>query len=49
MVCNVSDRRQAVPVEGAPQAALLASAPGSAYADGVVELDGESVVVVELA
>ena len=49
VVCNVSDRRQAVPVEGAPQAALLASAPGSAYADGVVELDGESVVVVELA
>ena len=49
VVCNVSATRLAVPVEGLPQAALLASARGFVYADGVVELDSESVVVVELA
>ena len=49
VVCNVSDQRLAVPVEGAPQAALLASERGFVYAEGSVELDGESVVVVELA
>ena len=49
VVCNVSDQRLTVPVEGAPQAALLASERGFVYAEGSVELDGESVVVVELA
>ena len=49
VVCNVSASRLAVPVEGSPQAALLASVRGFVCADGVVELDAESVVVVELA
>ena len=49
VVCNVSDQRLTVPVEGAPRTALLASERGFVYAEGSVELDGESVVVVELA
>jgi len=49
VVCNVSDQRLQVPVEGAPLAALLSSERGFVYAEGSVELDGASVVVVELA
>ncbi len=48
VVCNLGTARWAVPVDGTPIEALAASAPGFTYASGVVELDGESVVVVRL-
>jgi maltooligosyltrehalose trehalohydrolase len=49
VVCNLSQERLTVPLEGTPQSVLLASEPGSASAEGKVELAGESVVVLELA
>jgi len=49
VVCNLATHRQTVPLDGAPRGVLLASSPGFVYSDGKVELDGESVVVVELA
>lgn len=49
VVANLSDRRLDVPVDGSPRAALLASSTGFVYRDGAVQLDGESVVIVELA
>lgn len=49
VVCNLDPARQPVPVDGTPRAALLASATGFVYRDREVELDGQSVVIVELA
>ncbi|MEX2291238.1 MAG: malto-oligosyltrehalose trehalohydrolase [Mycobacteriales bacterium] len=49
VVCNLSPVRATVPLEGTPQAALLASRRGFVYADGLAELEGESVLVLELA
>ena len=49
VVCNVSAERRAVPLDATPQAVLLASAAGVVCGHGQVELDGESVAVVELA
>ncbi len=49
VVCNLAGQRQTVPLDGAPLGVLLASRPGFVYSDGKVELDGESVLVVELA
>jgi maltooligosyltrehalose trehalohydrolase len=49
VVCNLAGHRQTVPLDGAPRGVLLSSTPGFVYSDGKVELDGESVVVVELA
>ncbi len=49
VVCNLARHRQSVPLDGAPRGVLLASSPGFVYSDGKVELDGESVLVVELA
>jgi len=46
---NLAAGRQPVPLDGTPKAVLLASAPGFVYRDGVIELDGESAAVVELA
>jgi maltooligosyltrehalose trehalohydrolase len=48
VAANLAAARQQVPLAGRPKAVLLASAPGFVYRDGVVELDGESVAVVEL-
>jgi hypothetical protein len=48
-VANLAGERQSVPVGGSPQAVLLTSERGFVYADGKVELEGESVTVVELA
>ena len=48
VVCNVTDARMTVPVTGTPTAVLLTSTSGFVYRDGVVELDGASVVIVEL-
>ena len=49
VVCNLATQRQTVPLDGAPLGVLLCSETGFAYSDGKVELDGESVVVIELA
>ena len=49
VVCNLSDERLSVPVDGSPRSALLASERGFVHRDGGIELAGESVVVVELA
>ncbi|MDP9241345.1 MAG: malto-oligosyltrehalose trehalohydrolase [Actinomycetota bacterium] len=49
VVCNLAGHRQTVPLDGAPRGVLLSSSPGFVYSDGKVELDGESVAVVELA
>jgi maltooligosyltrehalose trehalohydrolase len=46
---NLAAERQQVPLDGTPKAVLLASVPGFVYRHGVIELDGESVAVVELA
>ena len=48
VVCNLSTDRQAVPVGATPAGVLLASAPGFVFGGDVVELDGESVAVVDL-
>jgi len=49
VVANLAADRQQVPLDGTPKAVLLASAPGFVFRDGMIELDGESVAVVELA
>jgi maltooligosyltrehalose trehalohydrolase len=48
VAANLAADRQQVPLDGTPTAVLLASAPGFVYRDGLIELDGESVAVVEL-
>ena len=49
VACNLAGARQAVPLPAAPVGVLLASAPGFVYAADRVELDGESVAVLELS
>ncbi len=49
VVANLSTERLTVPVDGSPQAVLLASERGFTYAAGEVALAGESVLIVELA
>ncbi|MDQ6875268.1 MAG: malto-oligosyltrehalose trehalohydrolase [Actinomycetota bacterium] len=49
IVVNFADERQTVPLDGAPLGVLLASRPGFIYSDGKVDLDGQCVVIVELA
>ncbi len=49
VVCNLGRKRQAVPVPRQPLAALLSSEHGFVYAEGRVELEGESVLIVALA
>jgi maltooligosyltrehalose trehalohydrolase len=49
VACNLGVGRQAVPLDGAPVRVLLASAPGFVFRDGLIELDGDSVAVLELA
>jgi len=46
---NLGAERRALPLPGAPRDVLLASAPGFVFADGCVETDGETAVVLELA
>ncbi|GAC1325331.1 MAG: malto-oligosyltrehalose trehalohydrolase [Mycobacteriales bacterium] len=45
VVCNLAEQRQEVPVDGTPTEVLAASQPGFVYRSGVIELDGESVVI----
>jgi maltooligosyltrehalose trehalohydrolase len=49
VAANLAADRQQIPLDGTPLAMLLASTPGFVYRDGVIELDGESVAIVELA
>ncbi|MEN3356538.1 MAG: maltooligosyltrehalose trehalohydrolase [Mycobacteriales bacterium] len=46
---NLAANRQEIPLDGTPLSMLLASQPGFVYRSGVIELDGESVAIVELA
>jgi len=48
VACNLAPDRQALALTGTPSHVLLASTDGWAFADGRVETDGESVVVLEL-
>jgi maltooligosyltrehalose trehalohydrolase len=48
VACNLAAERQAVPLPSTPQTVLLASAHGFMFRDGVVEIDGESVAVLDL-
>jgi maltooligosyltrehalose trehalohydrolase len=49
VVCNLGAERLEVPVEGTPTSVVMASEGGFVYRSGVVELDPESTVIVELA
>ena len=46
---NLGAERQALPLDGPPLSVLLSSAPGFVYRDGRIELDPETLAVVELA
>jgi maltooligosyltrehalose trehalohydrolase len=46
VVCNLADTRQTVPVEGAPDSVLLASAPGFVFRAGELEVDPQSATIV---
>jgi maltooligosyltrehalose trehalohydrolase len=48
VACNLSAQRQAVPLPGTPDQVLLVSEPGFAFGGRAVQLDGESVAVLEL-
>jgi maltooligosyltrehalose trehalohydrolase len=48
VACNLGGERQAVPLPGTPDRVLLASAHGFVFKDGFVEIDGESVAVLDL-
>ncbi len=48
VVCNLAGDRQAVPVDGTPVDVLASSAPGFTFGPGTVELDAESVCVIQL-
>jgi maltooligosyltrehalose trehalohydrolase len=48
VACNLSSERQPVPLPGTPDGVLLASSHGFVFRDGVVEIDGESVAVLDL-
>ena len=48
VACNLGTDRQVLPLPGTPSAALLASSTGFVYSQGQVEIDGASVVVLEL-
>jgi maltooligosyltrehalose trehalohydrolase len=48
VACNLGPERQGVPLSGTPEGVLLASTHGFVFRDGLVELDGESVAVLDL-
>jgi maltooligosyltrehalose trehalohydrolase len=48
VACNLGRERQAVPLPGTPDGVLLASTSGFVFRDGFVEIDGESVAVLDL-
>jgi maltooligosyltrehalose trehalohydrolase len=46
---NLGPARQELPLDGTPMSVLLSSVPGFVYRDGGIQLEPESVAVVELA
>jgi maltooligosyltrehalose trehalohydrolase len=46
---NLAGGRQAVPLNGTPMRVLASSVPGFVFRDGVIELEPESIAIVELA
>jgi maltooligosyltrehalose trehalohydrolase len=48
VACNLASERQKLPLSGTPDAVLLASTHGFVFRDGAVELDGESVAVLDM-
>jgi maltooligosyltrehalose trehalohydrolase len=48
VACNLAPERQMLPLSGTPDAVLLASTHGFVFRDGAVELDGESVVILDM-
>jgi maltooligosyltrehalose trehalohydrolase len=48
LACNLAAERQVVPVPGTPRDVLLSSTTGFVFADGKVELEAESAVVLDL-
>jgi maltooligosyltrehalose trehalohydrolase len=46
---NLGSERQEIPLDGTPMSVLLSSVPGFVYRDGSVELEPQSVAVIELA
>jgi len=46
---NLAGERQAVPLNGTPMRVLASSVPGFVFRDGVIELEPESIAIVELA
>ena len=46
---NLGTERQSLPLDGTPMGVLLSSVPGFVYRDGSIELEPDSVAVVELA
>ena len=48
IACNLAPERQTLAIPGTPSSVLLASTEGWSFADGRVETDGHSVVVLEL-
>ena len=49
VVCNLSRERTVVPLDGEAQSVLLASEGGFDHGAGKVELEGESVLILEMA
>ncbi|HEY6745467.1 MAG TPA: malto-oligosyltrehalose trehalohydrolase [Mycobacteriales bacterium] len=49
VVVNLAPHRQEIPLDGTPMGVLLSSVPGFVYRDRIVELEPESVAVIELA
>lgn len=48
VACNLSRRRQQIPLPGTPDGMLLASSPGFVFGAGFVEIDAESAAVLDL-
>jgi maltooligosyltrehalose trehalohydrolase len=48
VACNLGRDRQPVPLPGTPDGVLLASSHGFVFRHGLVEIDGESVAVLDL-
>ena len=48
VACNLAPERQALPLPATPDGMLLASEPGFVFRDAQVELDGESVAILDL-
>jgi maltooligosyltrehalose trehalohydrolase len=48
VACNLAPTRQQVPLPSTPDGMLLASEHGFVFKDALVELDGESVAILDL-